>query len=198
MNEIKEEQFIPISELNELQNLLAKHGVNISQWGGGRSRTLGQLMEEIKNGESRLYLKEGKELVRYSKFVSGSVYYKRSDNKVLLLKEDKQIFRDNRKEKIRRRHYDNSYAEKIMGEESPEETVRRGLLEEIGIEKQPEEFCFTSRREKYLDSMSYPGLMTFFEEYRFDIFINDSEFKPEGYIEERDDITTYFVWEEVS
>lgn len=48
------------------------------------------------------------------------------------------------------------------------------------------------------ESSSYPGLIAFYTVHTFNTILGEQEFNPEGYIEEQEDKTTYFIWEEIN
>ena len=53
-------------------------------------------------------------------------------------------------------------------------------------------------KDEIKTSPSYPGLQTQYVIYKFQALLNVEQFNPNGYIEEQEGLSTYFVWEEVS
>lgn len=180
--------------INILKQQLENYGIDISQWGTGQTKTIEHLLKEIEEGETILVIgKEGK-LLR--KVIAGGadIYYVDSNKKRYRLKEEKQVFKDGRE---RQRDYlDQSVSEKMKPSENPKEAMIRGIKEELGIEGEIV-LTKTDAEEQILVSPSYPGLQSQYVRHKFEAILNDAQFKPEGYIEEQADKTTYFIWEEI-
>jgi len=181
------------SVLYVLRQQLEGAGINVSEWGKGQAKTLAHLQKEIKSGETVLVTGEQGELLR--KVVVGGVdiFYVSPDGKKYRLKEDKQIFKDGRE---RKRDLGQAVSEKMKPKEDPKDAMIRGVREELGIEGEIS-LTETGADEQLLSSPSYPGLQSQYIRYKFEAMLNDQQFKSNGYVEEQDDKSTYFVWEEV-
>lgn len=181
--------------LKELEDLLSANSIDISQYGQGKAKTLENLLQEIKDGETVL-VKEGHVLVREVNVLSIDVFC-RYDGKQYRLKEDRQEFTDGR-EARRRSDYltDGAVSEKILPGEDLIDAVRRALAEELQVSsfqflKNPSK---TGVKER--TSPSYPDLLSRYANYSSCVELHRNEFKHEGYVEEQDDKVTYFLWEE--
>lgn len=173
----------------ELVAFLEAHQIPLCEWGKGEAKTLDHLFAEIDSGEAVIE-KEGVGLVR---IVSGSVVdvCYQLDNVVLRLKESKQVFSDGRE---RSRSLDASIGEKIRPGERALDAAHRALREELGI---LDDLVLTSLplvAKGPIPSVSFPGLMTKYVSYRWQVFLPARLYKPEGYVERQPDKTSYFVW----
>ena len=179
-----------VTTTEDLINLLKKHSVPVDSWGTGNSKTVGHLMNELKNKECSLEDK-GEYLTRYIEFVGIRVYYKDEDDCVWVLKEDKQEFNDGR---VRKRTMPSSVSEKMKFGEDPLISAIRGIEEELGVKVEGHQL------RKYRDlkydggSMSYPGLETKYKGHQYVCYFDKSQFDPNGYIEIQKDKKTFFVW----
>jgi hypothetical protein len=72
----------------------------------------------------------------------------------------------------------------------------RGIKEELGIEGDLS-LREIGIEEETTDSPSYPGLKSHHIYHNFEVSLNDQQFNPDGYIEDQEDKTTYFIWEEI-
>ncbi len=187
-----EKNFVEKDHLQKLRHQLEQAGVDISVWGKGEAKTLEALYQELEKGESFLQVVDGRlELLRY--VVSANVYYTTKDGLKIRLQEDKQIFQDGR---IRHRNFDDPIADKMQPGEDSKAAMLRCLEEELGLVGDLDLKQIEQYQKKY-ESQSYPGLESQYIVYSFAVFLNDEQFQETGYIEEQDDKTTYFVWEEV-
>lgn len=179
-------------ELDVLKQKLEGAGIDVDEWGKGQAKTLEHLQKEIECGETILVKGEQCELLRKVVVGGADIFYTSPEGKKYRLKEDRQIFKDGRE---RRRGLNHAVSEKMKDDENPNEAMVRGIKEELGLEGE------VTLRElgsdtKTLSSPSYPGLQSQYVTHKFEVILNDSQFKPEGYIEEQKDKSTYFVWEE--
>ena len=181
-------------DINTLKCQLASAKIDISKWGAEQAKTPEHLLEEVENGESILVTDEAGELLRKVVMGGVSVYYTSSDGKRYRLKEEKQIFKKDNRE--RRRVLEQSVLEKMKPNEDPEEAMIRGIREELGIKG---EIVLTKidMNEESEMSTSYPGLLTQFTRHIYETTLNDEQFRPDGYTEEQPDKSTHFIWEEV-
>ncbi len=175
--------------------LLKKHSIPIHLWDKGEAKTVDRLVAEIIEGDSVLQVFNG-ELVRKLRCVDVEVTHNYLGQE-LRLKEAKQVFPDGRE-----RHRDYyGVSEKIVLGEDLFKGTQRALQEELSISKEITEkelgITFVDELFEQLTSQSYPGLTTHYTVYKMKAELPPSEFNPEGYIEEAENLITYFVWEEV-
>lgn len=184
---------IQITALSDLVSILQYSNIDISKWGKGEAKTIEHLLQEILEGESKLFFNEEGKLIREIEASNGFVYYQVDESTRLKLIEDKQVFIDGRVRSRRDRGF--SIAEKIKPGEDPSVAFSRCINEELNIYGDFNLMVIPSET-KFLESMSYPGLWTCYLNHQFEVFLNKEQFSPDGYIEKQDDLTTYFVWEE--
>jgi hypothetical protein len=141
-----------------LTDWLNENDIDTSNWGIGGSKTAVDLWHEIQNGESTLHGRPPERVVRVVQIII------QQEGK--LLKEIEQEMRDGR---VRRR--DLLPSDKMQPGETPEDSVYRCLLEEMGVTKdQVFSLKERERKQKKRESPSYPGIMT-----RYDFFILEAE-----------------------
>lgn len=187
---------------HHLQSYLSLHGVPIHLWGQDDAKTVAHLYQEIKRQDSQLIQEDG-ELIRKLKFVEVDVQIT-MHNQRLKLVEDRQVFNEGKpNQRLRRRpQYPSAVKEKIHFQEDPDQAVIRAIKEEIGrlwFEHdldllKPEKI---QERQFKKESLSYPGLLTFYHGHYYHLELPKPLFDPGGYQEIQPDITTYFVWKEV-
>lgn len=177
----------------ELQEKLLSAGIDTSQWGTGKAKTLEHLLKEVSEGEAELVKTPEGALVRRTTVGKADIYFIDTDGTVYRLKEDRQVFKDGRE---RKRNLDSAVSEKLKVGEDHADAVTRGIQEELGIEgeKQVEDQGITTEQG---ESPSYPGLGTEYVLHRFKVTIGGEQYKSEGYQEDQPDKTTFFVWEKV-
>jgi hypothetical protein len=169
-----------------LEEYLLKLNIPISTWGKGSAKTTTHLLKEIVRGESILSL-EGNKLIRDVSALSIIVTYKD-----LILKEDYQEFNDGR---IRRRKMEASVAEKIDKDDTDlVNAVKRGIKEELEISIEESQILELENTSKFIESMSYPGIMSRVKLYRFHVDLNENQYDPNGYTEVQEDKKTFFIW----
>ncbi|MEI7810048.1 MAG: hypothetical protein WCI41_00625 [bacterium] len=180
------------SKILFLKQKLEKFGVDFSKWGTMSSKTIEQLQKEIDKNEISLEEENG-EIFRVFSLVAGDVYYVSPTGEKLKLREEKQIFNDGRE---RRRVYNEAVNEKMVFGESPQKAMLRGIKEELGID---DDLILSeiNNEENVNESQSYPGIKSKKTIYKFEIFLNDKQFKKEGYVEKQSDKNTYFIWDKV-
>lgn len=182
-----------IQNMQSLKDQLQSVGIDISVWGQGEAKTLISLQKEIESGEVTLVINETGTLVREVIGAGADVYYTTKDGKKFRLKEEKQVFLDGR-ERHRTKRMGNAVSEKMKPGEDPIMVLVRGVREELGLEDIS--FEFKGTYENIAESQSYPGLLSKYVLHLFEVHLKDSQFKIEGYVEEQDNLKTYFVWEE--
>lgn len=175
-----------------LKAQLQNNGIDLSKWGQGDAKTVEQLFEEIEEGETELIKDIDGKLVRKVLCVGADIYYTDGD-KTFRLKEEKQMFADGR---VRVRDFGRAVSEKMKFGEYSHDAMVRGIQEELGISSnvslQEIETVVETK-----DSPSYPGLTSNYVVDVFKVELVPRQYKPEGYVEERDGLTTYFVWEQI-
>lgn len=106
------------------------------------------------------------------------------------MKEDKQVFADGR---VRHRHYPWSVAEKMYKKEEVVQAVFRALKEELNIDDANTQF--TGENSNTTEALSFPGLMTTYDNFVYQVVLEPADFRKDGYREVKDKLTTYFIWE---
>jgi len=180
-----------IPDMSELINKLKEYKLPIEQWGTGESKTIEHLWNELTTKECSI-VDEGGYLVRYVEFVGVDVFYKDKKGDIYILQEDRQEFKDGR---VRKRDMISSVSEKMKSGEDPLESALRGVEEEIGISLSSSDLTPLRNISKNAGSQSYPGLTSKYNGYKFTCFINDEQFKPDGYVEVQKDKSTFFKWQ---
>ncbi len=94
-------------------------------------------------------------MLRQISVSAGDVYCKCSNGKEYRLEETKQIFNDGRE---RRRNLPQAISEKIKPDETPEETMLRGINEELGLHGNVK-LTKIGVNDQTGYSNSYPGLL---------------------------------------
>lgn len=187
-----------VKSLKALRSLLKRHGVNYADWGTGYTKTIQDLMKEIRLGESVLIVRRGKLIrqVQHGQVKITCVI----DGVPHKLVETRQVFANG---SVRPREGDRSLSEKVQTGESPKEAVVRGIGEELGIVgftgegliKDPKN---PHPRKRFKDSaVSFPGLAVEHIEFIF-LWAMDmlsTFFRRVGYIEKQTRKTTYFEWQ---
>lgn len=186
-----------MKNLKSLRRLLKRHGVNFAEWGTGYTKTLQDLMKEIRLGESVLVVKRGK-LVRQVRHAQVDITCI-IDGVLHRLIEDRQEFSNGA---LRPREGDRSVSEKIQSGESPKAAAKRGIGEELGLDTftgeglKPDPNRPRPRRRYKESAVSYPGLPVEHIEFLFLwlMCMLSEYFSREGYVERQKRKTTYFVW----
>jgi hypothetical protein len=177
----------------QLQTILTSVGVLRSELDSEAGEVLRRIALEIERGGAALRRNEEGMLVRESHLVRADVLYLSADNGLLRLVEKKQVFKDGFEHSRQLetsistvgRPYDD-YGEFVM------RVVRFGL----GIEGALRIRALGSTAES-LDSSDYPGLPSMQITHRYAVILSDRQFKPDGYVEDQDDMETHYVWEHV-
>ena len=177
----------------ELRKKLEQAGVDFSKWGVGETKTLKHLQCEIDKKESTLVEDKRGNLLRKVMIVDAAIYHIKDNGRKYYLIEKKQVFADGRE---RQRDHGYSVAEKAFVGEDPLVAIIRGIREELSI-CGPINPVKIWEVERKLFPKSYPGLLTHYVGYGFEVFLNEKQFNPNGYIEGQEDKKTYFVWEEL-
>lgn len=186
-----------VKNLKSLRRLLKRHGVNFAEWGTGYTKTLQDLMKEVRLGESVLVVKRGR-LVRQVRHAQVDITCI-IDGVLHRLIEDRQEFANGA---VRPREGDRSVSEKIQSGESPKAAAKRGIGEELGLTAftgeglKPDPNRPRPRRRYKESAVSYPGLPVMHIEflYLWLMCMLSEHFSREGYVERQKRKTTYFVW----
>ena len=181
--------------LKEWEKRLRETGVPLDLWGKGEAKTLDHLAKEISRGVAVIYFDEEREIwVRKVKTVEVRVFYDSPDGNTYILKEDRQVFKDGR---VRKRGF-SWVAEKMEEGEGCLPASVRAIKEELGLlspfTSGPE---YVENKMIERDSGSYPGILSKHSVDCFKVFLKPDQFVPDGYVEEQEDKTTFFVWEEM-
>lgn len=179
-----------INTVSELTNKLREHSIPIELWGTGESKTVENLLDEIKTGES--YIEDvGDYLIRYIEFIGVTIYYKDVDGNNWILKEDRQEFKDGRS---RRRNIGSSVSEKMLTGEDTITSAIRGIKEELNVTITKDQLERTEDVFYDSDSLSYPGLRAKYKGHQFVCHFTHDQFDKRGYIEVQKDKSTFFKW----
>ncbi len=171
---------------SKLEQFLLKNKLPIEDWGSGNAKTVDHLFKEIIKGETKIEFIDN-ELVRHVRALSITVLYKD-----LILKEDYQKFKDGR---VRKRKMDASVAEKLdKNDRNLISAVIRGIKEELDVDISESQISNNGKNRKIMDSMSYPGLNSIIDLFKYTVILNDSQYNPDGYVENQEDKSTYFKW----
>jgi hypothetical protein len=171
---------------NELKSKLRKYNIQFENW--NKSKTILDLLNEINKSDSFLKEENG-ELLRVVKFVNIKVTFEN-----LILKEEIQIFKNggNRKRNLY------GVSEKIRPNENIYMGCFRAMEEELGLEIYIDQLEYVSSFKEIKDSNSYPGLKTEYNGHIFKCELDIYQHNPDGFVEEEENKTTYFVWEELN
>lgn len=158
-----------ISTADQLEQLLVAEGLDITCWGAGSAKSVRELWNELVAGESEIQLNP---LCRVVRGVVQVII--RKGEKVLI--ELEQELSDRR---VRRRNHVPS--EKMKPGETYQETTRRCVAEELGIELDARAIVESSYRyeETTKPSSSYPGLLTLYTFHIVEVIVPklpDSDF----------------------
>ena len=175
----------------DIKTILEKHGISTKSWGTGSAKTIEHLQKELNSGESILIDNEGV-LIRQITVLYIDVFCE-FNGSVFRLKEDKQVFIDGRERK--RDYLTCSMAEKLKANETPDKkAVARAISEELGVNLL-KSIKFGDVEIKEQESPSYPCLNTKLTIHKLIVELDESEFKPNGYVEVQEDKSTFFVWD---
>lgn len=181
-----------LEDYNKLKDKLNEWNIPLEKWGKGDNKTIGHLLNEIKEGECEL-VEKGDKLVRKVNFVGVKIIYIDSDKTKWRLVEEKQVFKDGRKRVRGSLPY--GMAEKFKKGEDPKKAVIRGLKEELDISINPEQLAYFNRVNFRLDS-DYPGIESYHTGYEYLVVLNDEQYR-ESYQEHQPDKTVYFKWKKI-
>jgi hypothetical protein len=172
--------------LDSLTTLLSANDADVSLYGTGEAKTLAHLLKEVNGGEVALEISDGR-LLRKAIVITVEVWFGQ-----FRLTEDRQVFTDGR---VRNRKL-TALAEKATPGESYEDAARRGMTEELGF-AEVLSLEFLEEKVSVKESPSYPGLASEYTVVCFKAEISSEQYRPEGYVENQPDKSTYFVWKNV-
>lgn len=178
------------------QNLLSMlhyFGLPLDRWGQGDAKTFGDLFREVQEGETT-FVWDDKGFRRRLNVVSIDVVHRDRWGQAYYLVESHQQFPDGR---VRQRSLPFSISEKMKSGEKPIAAMSRALDEELGISIATP-LTHVSTEASVRMSSSYPGLLTEAIAYGGVAIVQPEAFDPAGYVENRDGLTTHFVWQEVT
>lgn len=175
-----------------LAKFLKDHNIPLGLWGTGEAKSIGHLANELQTGEAQIKLDGGK-LIRSAEGSALQVYFK-DTRRTLRLQEDRQVFKDGR---VKRRKLETSVGEKMRPGETAIEAAKRTLREELKITDDLTLLPLPPIIKGPMPSQSFPGLMSHYLIHVFEVYLPEHLFRPEGYIEEQPDKTSYFVWTDV-
>ena len=95
----------------------------------------------------------------------------------------------------RSRKMDASVAEKLdKNDKNLVSAVIRGIKEELDVDINESQISDNGKNRKVIDSMSYPGLNSIIDLFKYTVILNESQYNPDGYVENQEDKSTYFKW----
>jgi predicted NUDIX family NTP pyrophosphohydrolase len=155
----------------DLSKSLLVAGIDLDRWAPEfGNKSIADLQAEIDAGETRIQSIDGN-LTRTVKVASITVRVEIGDRSFILV-EDKQIFYTG---VIRERGF-KCLAEKIKNDEQPEIAAFRALQEEIGLSFEGELVSIGEEIKQQL-SPSYPGLITQYQTFNFEIVLSVAALK---------------------
>ena len=177
--------------VDEVEHILREGGINTANWGTGTAKTTAHLHKEIQEGETILSLTPDGKITRSVRVAWVDVLYFDEQGSIYHLVEDRQEYRDGR---MRKRQLDSSLGEKLKRDEDPGTGALRALDEELGIQSFKALHAISCDKTTHIPD-SYPGLLTDYDTYTYVAILDESSFKPEGYVEVQADKTNYYTWE---
>ena len=199
--------------MKELVEFLTENGVNHSDFGKGRYKTIEKLLQEVNSRETILKTKFlltrkdsneqevplVKKVVMSFSFLNFDVFYCH-EGLNLHLYEEKQVFTDGR-ERSRKDSLGCSLAEKFSFKESIVDGIMRGIREELQLHISESQTEFVKERSGVLHELpshNYPDMLLWnCVYYGYNLYLQKYQFNKDGYQEFQEDKTTYFKWETV-
>lgn len=178
-----------------LKRQLEANGIDIGNWGKNATRSVLDLTLEIVAKESKLSSGKDRKLQREINIVAVDVRYEDSETGLeYRLVEERQEFKDGTK---RTRDISFSLAEKLkLTGKGIMTGVKRACVEELSIfDIQNSQITLGDKTVSTGFSRGYPGLETKYVAHSARVNLARKQFRPNGYIEEQPDKTTYFRWE---
>jgi 8-oxo-dGTP pyrophosphatase MutT (NUDIX family) len=198
-----ETQILDVENINQLNDLLKKYGINTDKW----TKSSEKLLTEIKDGETILKVVDS-QLERHTNTALITVL---SPDGLSKLVEDRQEFRavtdkdgSVTKEAFTKRRGLTELAEKFKAGENAEEVARRALTEELGYPKDSTIFGDVEIRplpnpvNNEVPKSAYQGLKTVNNLKRFLVRMPDNLYKEEGYTEVQEEKINYMQWKPIT
>ena len=176
-----------------LLEILVKAGLPLNEYGKGAAKTVHDLFNEVREGESVMSVNDRHEISRHVNVLWLDVFCHLADGRTFVLKEDRQEFKD---ERMKRRPLDSSLGEKIKPGESPEVAAERALNEELGVSEYIGMYALETTQDSFVPD-TFPGLKSDYTMHKYVAVLPEEVFVPEGYVEYQETKTNYYVWEEV-
>lgn len=171
-----------------LWGLFVDFDIPICSYGEGKAKRLEDLFNEVNDGDCELIISKDA-IYRKVSVIKAKILFQN-----LILKEVKQVFSDERKDRERGFL---CVSEKIICGENKEKALKRAIVEELNITSDIN-FLIKEEEEETKESSSYPGLKTIYTFINFEVALTDEQFKKDGYVElnKSTGITTHFKWVE--
>lgn len=190
-----------VKSLRSLRRLLKRHKIDFSSWGQGKSKPITKLMKEVRQSESRFFIRNGK--LRRSTCHSQAHIFCIFEGVLFELYEAERIFHHEDGDLTYPGRADgHAVSEKGQQGEDWDQTMVRCLQEELGLTRYRGEGMSLvpekPKRVKYETCASYPGLPGLRLEARFVIMLPLEFFNRKGYVEKLPHRTTYFRWRQVT
>ena len=182
----------PSITLEELKQLMIEANVPVNEYGRGEAKDIDDLQKEISDGECTIAVAHDGTLTRQVKPVWVNVLCRLGDGRIMVLREEKQVFKDGR---VRKRNLPSSLGEKLKAGESTDDAALRALKEEIGVievttmEKVHEE-------SRTFTPPTFPGIKSTYSSTFYDVVIPESAYDAEGYVEYQLKKDNYYVWDQ--
>lgn len=185
-------------ELDGLISILYDAKLPMNLWGSKNTgtKTINNLLDEIKNGESKLFLNQSGEIERHVNIALIDVIHIADQFVVYGLVERNQTLKNG---KSINRELPTTLVTKMVEGDLPDVAAKQSLFEYLKVtpEQIDEFFEFKTRVDK-MRSKSYPGLQTHYHTQPFMASINSTMFNPDGYEYNYDNKTNYYSWDMVS
>ena len=189
----KKKEVLTVPNRKVLRLVLKTHNVTYSRWGRLATKTMTQLLGEIKTGESIL-VRRGKKIVRVVCQAQVRIYFEHKPGKWLFLYEQCQIFANGHRRVRKERTV--SVSEKLRAGEDALAGVVRGLSEELGLTLlHTDGFELVGAWKFYKSaSDSYPGLASEHRVTCYRLVLPIEHFNASGYAEHQKRKSTLFAW----
>lgn len=192
------ENILAIESRKQLTDVLVSHNISTVDWGIDNTKTPADLYEELRAGESALFL-AASGLQKYITTVKVNIFYKDAAGIYRLVEAAQNDFSSG-ENRWRHRALHNSLSEKRRGfhGESPLEAAQRALQEEIGV-TQPLALEQTAEivHPAKIEPRNYSTLPTVNETQYFQASLRAADYHPLGYVERQPTKHTFFHWEPV-
>lgn len=178
--------------VEELTQLMLDAGVAVEEYGKSEAKDIDDLQKEIAEGECFVIIGPEGVLTREVRPVFVNVLCHLSDGRVMVLREEKQVFRDGR---IRKRNLSSSLGEKLKAGEDTTEATFRALSEEIEV-TEVVSLEKVSEESRTFTPPTFPGIKSTYSSTFFVAIIPESAYVAEGYVERQLKKDNYYVWDQ--